>query len=269
MAVVHVLWFTDPVDPWSWAAEPSRRRLEQEFGENLATSYVMAGLAREFSGDPAARMAEWLEAGARSGMPVDPRPWAAGGAPRSSYPACMAVKAAQDQGPPEAAAAYLRRLREGLMAGGQKLDHLEAFVDAGRDVPALILERLRIDLGSHAIVEAFGADRDRAKEAGVADGGGPLPRFEAAGSGGTHVLSGLQPYEAYHQAVLAAGGQPADRPRPTVEQALREHGRLAAAEVGALCDLPGPRAEAELWRLASEWRARPEPRMTGTLWRSA
>jgi hypothetical protein len=54
MAVVHVLWFTDPVDPWSWAAEPSRRRLEQEFGENLATSYVMASLAREFSGDPAA-----------------------------------------------------------------------------------------------------------------------------------------------------------------------------------------------------------------------
>jgi hypothetical protein len=41
-----------------------------------------------------------------------------------------------------------------------------------------------------------------------------------------------------------------------VEEALRTYGRMATPEVAEVCDLPGPRAPAELWRLALEWRAR-------------
>jgi len=40
-------------------------------------------------------------------------------------------------------------------------------------------------------------------------------------------------------------------------------------EVEAVCDLPGTRARAELWRLASEWRARPLRVLTGWLWEPA
>jgi hypothetical protein len=54
-----------------------------------------------------------------------------------------------------------------------------------------------------------------------------------------------------------------------VEEALRRFGRLATPEVAAVCDLPGPRASAELWRLASEWRVRPERALTGELWVAA
>ncbi len=43
-------------------------------------------------------------------------------------------------------------------------------------------------------------------------------------------------------------------------------GRLRRELGAARCDLPGPRAAAALWRLAEEWRARPEPRGTGELW---
>jgi hypothetical protein len=39
--------------------------------------------------------------------------------------------------------------------------------------------------------------------------------------------------------------------------------------VEAVCDLPGPRANAELWRLAAEWRVRPLRVLTGTLWEIA
>ncbi|MCD6725685.1 MAG: hypothetical protein LT070_00380 [Solirubrobacteraceae bacterium] len=35
-------------------------------------------------------------------------------------------------------------------------------------------------------------------------------------------------------------------------------GRPAAAEIVAICDVPPPRATAELWRLALKWRPRPE-----------
>ena len=48
--------------------------------------------------------------------------------------------------------------------------------------------------------------------------------------------------------------------------ALRRFGSMATAEVAAVCDLPGPRAPAELWRLALEWRVRAERLGTGYLW---
>jgi hypothetical protein len=36
-----------------------------------------------------------------------------------------------------------------------------------------------------------------------------------------------------------------------------------------VCDLPGPRAAAELWRLALEWRVRPRRVLGGELWSPA
>jgi hypothetical protein len=44
---------------------------------------------------------------------------------------------------------------------------------------------------------------------------------------------------------------------------------MATAEVAAVCELPGPRAPAELWRLASEWKVRPIRVVTGELWELA
>jgi hypothetical protein len=70
-------------------------------------------------------------------------------------------------------------------------------------------------------------------------------------------------------AVLRAGGQPAAEPWPDVPAALARFGRMASVEVEAVCDLPGPRANAELWRLAAEWRVKPVRVLTGTLWESA
>jgi len=100
-----------------------------EFGTDLSITYVMGGLAREFA-DPASMIVPWLDASGRSGMPLDPRLWSE--APiSSSYPACMAVKAAEEQGP-EASARYLRALREGLMCFRRKLDTVEALVSEAR-----------------------------------------------------------------------------------------------------------------------------------------
>jgi putative protein-disulfide isomerase len=56
----------------------------------------MGGLAREFR-KPLETMHHALDACAASGMPVDARMWL-DAPPRSSYPACHAVKAAAEQG---------------------------------------------------------------------------------------------------------------------------------------------------------------------------
>ena len=151
-------YFTDPACPWSWAAEPAVRRLLVEFGDDIAVTYVMGGLAREFR-TPVETMRHVLDAAAASGMPTDPRLWL-DAPPVSSYPACQAIKAAAEQGLDEP---YLRVVREGLMVDRVKLDNADALLGAARRVPGLDVERFAIDLRSSAVVEAFGADMERAR----------------------------------------------------------------------------------------------------------
>src|SRR5205085_10118917 len=128
-------YYTDPACPWSWALEPAVRRLAHELGESVELRYVMAGMAREF-GDATDLVREGLEASAESGMPVDPRLWFET-PPRSSYPACIAVKAAAEQGDP---GRYLRKLREGLLCRRRKLDTADALVDEAQAAGGLDLE---------------------------------------------------------------------------------------------------------------------------------
>jgi predicted DsbA family dithiol-disulfide isomerase len=142
----------------------------------------MGGLARELS-RPLETMRHVLDAGEASGMPVDPRLWL-DHPPRSSYPACQAVKAAAEQG---LDGPYLRVVREGLMARRQKLDTADTLVAAARGVAGMDVARFAVDLQSAAIVEAFGADLDRARAAAL--DGEPrvaLPSFAFRGEDGEH-----------------------------------------------------------------------------------
>ena len=228
-----------------------------EFGDDLSITYVMGGLAREIAPPHEARVLEWLGYSDRSGMPVDPRLWSEGPI-RSTYPACMAVKAAAEQGP-EPAARYLRALREGLMCFRRKLDAPEALVEEAR-AAGLDAARFRLDLASNAIVEAFAGDLERTRA--LDPGRVTLPCFEV----GSELLFGPQSHERLREAALAAGAPPPAARAPEVLAALGRFGRMAGVEVEAVCDLPGPRANAELWRLAAEWRVKPLRVLTGMLW---
>jgi predicted DsbA family dithiol-disulfide isomerase len=251
---VRLTYHTDPACPASWDLEPALRRLLVEFGADLQITYVMGGLAREYSEPHEARLLDWLDRSSRSGMPVDPRLWTEGPI-RSTYPACMAVKAAAEQGP-QAAERYLRALREGLMCFRRKLDAKEALVEEARGA-GLDVGRFRNDIDSHAIVEAFGADLE-ATRAHARD----LPFVVVA----EEVLG---PEDDWRAALVEAGATPGGGPAPDVLGALGRFGRMAEPEVAAVCDLPGPRANAELWRLAAEWRAKPVRVLTGMLWEPA
>jgi predicted DsbA family dithiol-disulfide isomerase len=267
VSVVLTYYYTDPACPWSWALEPTLRRLTYELGDTLRLTYVMSGMAREF-GERTQLVGEALEAGQASGMPFDPRLWLEG-APRSSHPACIAVKAAAEQGDPSR---YVRRLREGFMCRRRTLDTAEALIEEARSVGEIGLQRFRVDLGSHAMLEAFGADLDRAAavppEHRAPDSGrARLPSLEFQGqSGQVHGVYGYADYSVLCNAALAAGAQPVGGSAPSVEEALRVFGSMATPEVAAVCQLPGPRAPAELWRLATEWRVTPERVGSGELW---
>ncbi|MEA2375367.1 MAG: putative protein-disulfide isomerase [Thermoleophilaceae bacterium] len=275
-----VRYITDPACTWSWAAEPFIRRLMVEFGDSLSFTWVMGGLARDYT---AGRdiypwlISHWLEVAAETRAPLDPLIWKEGPI-GSTYPASMAVKAAQEQAD-DGGYRYLRALREGLLCLRRKLDTTEALVETAREA-RLNVERFRIDLGSHAIVEAFGNDLEEARTvpdevraAGKAVAGGagrerlPFPTALFAGEDGSHQgVYGPADYDELRAAALAGGAVAVGGDPPSVPVALRRFGRMTTREVEEVCRLPEPRAQAELWRLASEFEVRPVRVLTGWLW---
>ena len=275
--MVEVAYHTDPACPWCWALEPVVRKLMVEYEGKLEWNFVMGGLARSLPNEPALRagaIEEWLRVSDVTQAPLDPLLWVDGPI-ESTYPASMAVKAAAEAAE-DRGYRYLRRLREGLMCERRKLDRVEALVEEARGA-GLDVERFRLALRSHAITEAFAADLERTERlaetvtgaverASRGVGGAPLPTLVFAGA---DPVTGFQSYEAYRAAADAAGAEPAGRAPLGVAEAVAIFGRVTTPEVELLCELPGPRAAAELFRLAEQWKLRPERRLTGYLWEAA
>jgi predicted DsbA family dithiol-disulfide isomerase len=287
---VEVRYYSDPACTWSWAAEPALRRLMFEFEGELSFVWAMGGLARHFgsayrdseaaigSGPDcfADLMSHWLNVAGRTGMPCDPRLWTE--APISgTFPACVAVEAASEQGW-KAGYRYLRRIREGLLCFRRKLDEPAALIAAAGPA-GLDARAFEAALDSTAPMEAFEAHLEEvrevpqaARDAGktsVTEGHERLsfPSAVFIGADGErHGVWGYQPARAYRDAALAAGARQVNAGDLPVLEAAARFGRLAVPEVELLAGAPPIETRADLWRLASEHRLRPVPALTGTLW---
>jgi predicted DsbA family dithiol-disulfide isomerase len=286
MMTVQVRFYTDPACPWSWAGESALRRLMWEFEGELEFVWVMGGLARSYErANFLEIVSQWLEDAAAGGMPCDPRIWTQNPLD-STYPACQAVKAAAEQGW-EAGYRYLRTLREGIMFERRKLDHADALIDAaGRS--GIDRARFEVDLRSHAITEAFGADLEEvrgpppdAREAGAihrSSKGRERISFPSAlfvGEDGTRRgvwgSDSVDPAKM-REAAMAAGADPVnDSTEFSLKplDAIGRFGRCANRELEVLSQQPPPVLNAELWTLARDWQLKPVSALIGTLWESA
>jgi putative protein-disulfide isomerase len=283
MMTVQVRFYTDPACPWSWAGEPALRRLMWEFEDELEFVWVMGGLARSYErANLLEVVSQWLVDAAEGGMPNDPRIWTQNPLD-STYPACQAAKAAAEQGP-QAAYTYLRTLREGIMFERRKLDHADSLIDAaGR--AGIDRQRFEVDLRSHAITEAFGADldevRDPPPEAREAEAihrsskGRERISFPSAlfiaedgshqGAWGNDAVD----VERMREAAAAAGAKQVNEGSLEPLDAIGRFGRCATREMEVLSGRPRPVIEAELWALARDWKLQPVPALTGTVWELA
>jgi putative protein-disulfide isomerase len=219
---VDVTDYRDPLCPWSWALEPQWRRIRSEWGGRLVRRYVMGGMIADWRTfhdpvhsvhSPSQMAAHWYLVRRTTGVPLDERIWHED-PPASSYPACLAVKAAERQGP-DAGEAYLRRLREAVMTGRRNIargEVLLAVADelAGDPPPGLAFDALqfRDDLIAPEVAEAFHRDLQEIRYRDIR-------RFPTlvlrAGDGPGIALVGYRPYEVIREALahLCPGLAPA------------------------------------------------------------
>jgi putative protein-disulfide isomerase len=282
MMTVQVRFYTDPVCPWSWAAEPALRRLMWEFEDELEFVWVMGGLARSYEkADMLEVVSTWLEDAAAGGMPCDPRIWIADPLD-STYPACRAAKAAAEQGS-DAAYRYLRVVREGIMCERRKLDHPAELIDAAERA-GIDRQRFEAQLESDASEEAFRADleevRDPPQEARDADAvhrsskGYERISFPSAlyvGQSGRQGVwgSGAVEQDKLRDAATEAGAKPVNDGSLEPLDAIARFGRCATRELELLTERELPALEAELWALARDGKLRSTRTLTGNLWEAA
>lgn len=208
---VEALYFTDPLCSWSWALEPELRRLEAEFGDAVQWRTVMGGMISDWLSysdplnavsRPAQMGPQWLHVKRVTGVELDERIWAED-PPASSYPACLAVKAAGLQGA-AAAARYLARAREAVMRERRNIARPEVLHELADELAGVRglgfdPERFRSDFASEAAQEAF---RDDLKETRYREiGRFPTLVFRAPHGSGV-LLAGYRPYAALRAALL-------------------------------------------------------------------
>jgi predicted DsbA family dithiol-disulfide isomerase len=258
---VEVIYYTDPLCSWSWAFEAVWRRLRYELGGRISWRYALGGMIPDWQTfndplhsvhRPAQMGPSWYEVRHRTGMPIDEMIWLQD-PPASSYPACVAVKAAGLQGA-AVEEAYLRRLREAVMLERRNVARREVLVEAfeelaGEEQLHPVTARFRRDLVGDEALEAFRADL---KDAGYREIG-RFPTFVLRGAAGRAVLVvGYRPYPVFREALAAVAPdlEPSRTAADPVAYALH-WGSITAAEVAEGLGRP-PGETAEVARVLDE-----------------
>ncbi len=152
-AAIEVVHFADPWCWWSWGLEPIIQRLEAVYGDQIHVSYRMGGVAdhisdwrKQYNVETDDALRAWItESSSMTGLPASPECYLSTRV-KSTWPACIAVKAAQLQGE-EIGERFYRRLMEGIMLsdknGSEENVYTKVADDVGLDVPRMKRYQLR------------------------------------------------------------------------------------------------------------------------------
>jgi predicted DsbA family dithiol-disulfide isomerase len=261
--------YTDPGCPFAWSAEPSRRRLNWLYGEQLEWELRMVGLAEHGSDyedkgfTPERQSTSFHRLADQHHMPMDTslRPRMA-----ATMPACRAVVAARRHAP-ERERALLRALRV-LHFSGRLLDEPTTLAEAAEraEIDSAALAAWSQEPETEALLREDLSDARNPSPAAVAlsyklsateDGYRytcPSYELQRITGAGTLSVPGFQPTLSYEVAVANLAPDLERRADPhNVAEVLSWAGEpLATAEVAAVCGIGLDDAREQLGRVARE-----------------
>src|SRR5213593_953310 len=129
--VIDIIHFADPFCWWSWGLEPILHRLKEVYGDQIEVTYRMGGMAdkisqwrKDYDVADDKSLKSWItDSMSITGVPVDPN-FIVKSSAESSWPACVAVKAAELQNK-ELAATYFRRLMEAIQLKAKNVSEVD------------------------------------------------------------------------------------------------------------------------------------------------
>lgn len=274
---VLVVEYTDPYSIWCWGCEPSIRRFEVLYADSVEVEVKMGGLFEDFTPmrDYWIRMSggKWkdsvrtfmLGVAGQHRMPMDPDKMLASIDDfRSTWPACIAVKAAElarrDLG-----RRYLRRLREAALVEGRPIHQSPVQLELASKVG---IDR---DLFSRALAdgsaeEAFHKDVEECRKFGITG----FPTLEFRRGELTIRIDGWQPWEVLDGTLrkLDPDVQPRkiDTASFTLPDLLKRYDRCATCEIAAILGVTDDEAEILLEDLEARDEVERRVAGTGLLW---
>ncbi len=199
---VKIIYYTDPICSSCWGIEPQLRKLKLEYGDYFEIDYRMGGLLPDWSynsggiSKPSDVAHHWDEASLYYEMPIDGNVWIEDPLD-SSYPSCIAMKAAQIQSK-EKAVKFMRILREELYLNKKNIAKWENIVEAAK-IAGLDVQKLKTDYEGDA-KKLFQEDLNLGKTLGVR---GFPTLFLADANNNQLTIYGSKPYDAYKNALVA------------------------------------------------------------------
>ncbi len=199
---IKIVYYTDPICSSCWGIEPQLRKLKLEYGDYFEIDYRMGGLLPDWSynsggiSKPSDVAHHWDEASLHYEMPIDGNVWLEDPLD-SSYPSCIAMKAAQIQSK-EKAVKFMRILRENLYLEKKNIAKWENIAEAAK-LANLDVQKLKKDYDGDA-KKLFQEDLILGKSLGVR---GFPTLFFSDGNQNQLTVYGSKPYASYENALLA------------------------------------------------------------------
>lgn len=274
----EILAFTDPFCSWCWATEPALLALRERYREQINIRFVMGGLIRDMSEfydslnnirTPAEVVPHWKMVSERSGQPIDERFWLEVDPHVSTWPACLAAKAAGLQGK-EVGDRYLRRLRRAVLTERAQIDREAELLRLARDVDGLDYETFAADLQGERAQQALQDDFDLCAAYGAT--GFPTMLFKAAEPAvvdGEHpaLLVGGHRTRGTYETILNRVAPRLEQHEPrAVEVLLAEYGPLTTREFSEIFGQAMADTEQALRTQAARGTISAVERRGGTLW---
>jgi putative protein-disulfide isomerase len=277
LPLLEVTWFTDPHNIWCWGCEPMVRRLEIGYSDSVELRIRQGGLFEDFSPvrEQWARMSggRWADSvraffeavGAQHRMPMDSdRMIESIEDFNSTWPACIAAKAADLQGP-HPGRRYLRALREAWCLDARAIHRVGVQTDVAREV-GLDVDAFSKALEDGSAERAFEEDRKECERLEVTG----FPTFTIRKGEVSARLNGWQPWEVFedvlHRVEPSVVGNVPDPTEANLLTLFDPFERWATREVAAVLGVTDDDAELLLEELEEAGRISHQAVGNGLVW---